>query len=258
MDVLQQPEQPVERKPVPLTLRVTWPFIVMVLLLAACATASLQVLSGVRAFVAGESLWTKGQKDAIYHLHQYAINGSPQAFDGFVRAMDIPLGDRAARLALQPGQVQTDVAREGFLRGGNHPDDIDSLIWLLRYFNHLDLVKKPVSHWLIGDQYINALRELSHEIHQRNTDGTADAATRQRWQNTIHEINAGVTPAARNFSEALGESSRQIVLLLMWTNMGMAAVLIVLTLWHTHGLLEQRRRAEQALERPNASRPAPP
>ena len=248
MDVLQQPEQPVERKPVPLTLRVTWPFIVMVLLLAACATASLQVLSGVRAFVAGESLWTKGQKDAIYHLHQYAINGSPQAFDGFVRAMDIPLGDRAARLALQPGQVQTDVAREGFLRGGNHPDDIDSLIWLLRYFNHLDLVKKPVSHWLIGDEYINALRELSHEIHQRNTDGTADAATRQRWQDTIHEINAGVTPAARNFSEALGESSRQIVLLLMWTNMGMAAVLIVLTLWHTHGLLEQRRRAEQALE----------
>jgi diguanylate cyclase (GGDEF)-like protein/PAS domain S-box-containing protein len=248
MDVLQQPEQPVERKPVPLTLRVTWPFIVMVLLLAACATASLQVLSGVRAFVAGESLWTKGQKDAIYHLHEYAINGSPQAFEGFVRAMDIPLGDRAARLALQPGQVQTDVAREGFLRGGNHPDDIDSLIWLLRYFDHLDLVKKPVSHWRIGDEYINALRELSHEIHQHNTDGTADAAMRQRWLDTIHQINAGVTPVARNFSEALGESSRQIVLLLMWTNMGMAAVLIVLTLWHTHGLLEQRRRAEQALE----------
>ncbi|MDH4419270.1 MAG: EAL domain-containing protein [Acidovorax sp.] len=248
MDVLQQPKQPVERKPVPLTLRVTWPFIMMVLLLAACATASLQVLSGVRAFVAGESLWTKGQKDAIYHLHQYAISGSPQAFEGFARAMDIPLGDRAGRLALQPGQVQTDVAREGFLRGGNHPDDIDSLIWLLRYFAHLDLVKEPVSHWLIGDEYINALRELSHEIHRRNTDGTADAATRQRWQDAIHEINAGVTPAARDFSKSLGESSRQIVRLLMWSNMGMAAALILLTLWHTHGLLVQRRRAEQALE----------
>ena len=112
--------------------------------------------------------------------------------------------------ALQPGQVQTDVAREGFLRGGNHPDDIDSLIWLLRYFDHLDLVKKPVSHWLIGDEYINALRELSHEIHQRNTDGTADAATRQRWQDTIHEINAGVTPpratSARPWAKARARS----------------------------------------------------
>jgi len=244
MDVLQ----PVERRPVPLTLRVTWPFITMVLLLAVCATASLYVLSTVRAFVAGESLWTKGQKDAIYFLNQYAITGSPQAFEGFTRAMEIPLGDRAARLALEPGQVQTDVARDGFLRGGNHPDDIDGLIWLLRYFDGFDLVKKPVDQWLVGDEYIRALRELSHEIHQRNTAGTADAPTRERWQNTIREINAGVTPAARNFSEALGESSRHIVLLLMWTNMGMALVLILLTLWHTHKLLAQRQNAERALE----------
>lgn len=244
MDVLQ----PVERRPVPLTLRVTWPFITMVLLLAVCATASLHVLSSVRAFVAGESLWTKGQKDAIYFLNQYAITGSPQAFEEFTRAMEIPLGDRAARLALEPGQVQTDVARDGFLRGGNHPDDIDGLIWLLRYFDGFDLVKKPVDQWLVGDEYIRALRELSHEIHQRNTAGTADAPTRERWQNTIREINAGVTPAARNFSEALGESSRHIVLLLMWTNMGMALVLILLTLWHTHKLLAQRQNAERALE----------
>ena len=244
MDVLQ----PVERRPVPLTLRVTWPFITMVLLLAVCATASLYILSTVRAFVAGESLWTKGQKDAIYFLNQYAITGSPQAFEGFTRAMEIPLGDRAARLALEPGQVQTDVARDGFLRGGNHPDDIDGLIWLLRYFDGFDLVKKPVDQWLVGDEYIRALRELSHEIHQRNTAGTADAPTRERWQNTIREINAGVTPAARNFSDALGESSRHIVLLLMWTNMGIALVLILLTLWHTHKLLAQRQNAERALE----------
>ncbi|PJI97702.1 diguanylate cyclase/phosphodiesterase with PAS/PAC sensor(s) [Acidovorax sp. 69] len=244
MDVLQT----VERRPVSLTLRVTWPFITMVLLLVACASASLYVLSTVRAFVAGESLWTKGQKDAIYFLDQYATTGSPQAFAGFTRAMEIPLGDHAARLALQPGQVQTDVARDGFLRGGNHPDDIDGLIWLLRYFDRFDLVKKPVDQWLVGDEYINALRELSHEIHQHNTAGTADAQARERWQTTIREINAGVTPAARNFSDALGESSRHIVLLLMWTNMGMAVILIMLTLWHTHGLLAQRRRAELNLE----------
>jgi len=73
MDALQ----PVERSPLQLTLRLTWPFIAMVLLLAACATASLYVLSTVRAFVAGESVWTKGQKDAIYYLGQYAANGSP-------------------------------------------------------------------------------------------------------------------------------------------------------------------------------------
>jgi diguanylate cyclase (GGDEF)-like protein/PAS domain S-box-containing protein len=244
MDVVLQPD---ERRPVQLTLRLTWPFIVMVLLLAACATASLYVLSTVRGFVAGESLWTKGQKDAIYYLGQYAANGSPQAFTLFTQAIEIPLGDRAARLALQPGQVQVDLAREGFLRGGNHPQDIDGLIWLLRYLHHFDMVQQPIQHWLVGDEYINALRDLSHEIRHGTELGSVDDDTRAQWQTAIRDINAGATPAARAFSEALGDSSRRIVALLMWTNMGIAATLILLTLWHTHTLLAQRRRVEQAL-----------
>ena len=239
--------QPGERRPVQLTLRLTWPFIVMVLLLAACATASLYVLSTVRGFIAGESLWSKGQKDAIYYLGQYADNGSPQAFTLFTQAIDIPLGDRAARLALQPGQIQVDLAREGFLRGGNHPQDIDGLIWLLRYFHDFDIVKKPVQHWLVGDEYIHALRELSHQIRQATERGAVDDATRAQWQTAIRDINAGATPAARAFSEALGDSSRRIVALLMWANIGIAVTLILLTLWHTHTLLAQRRRVEQAL-----------
>ncbi|WP_235507389.1 EAL domain-containing protein [Acidovorax sp. Leaf78] len=243
MDALQSGE----RSPLQLTLRLNWPFIAMVLLLAACATASLYVLSTVRAFVAGESLWTKGQKDAIYYLGQYAANGSPHAFDSFTQAMEVPLGDRAARLALQPGQVQVALAREGFARGGNHPDDIDSLIWLLRYFHQFDIVQKPLAFWLVGDEYISALRDLSHEIRHETELGQVDEITRVHWQATIRDINAGVTPVARGFSEALGNSSRRIVLLLMWLNGGMAATLIVLTLWHTHTLLTQRRRAERAL-----------
>ncbi|WP_235504141.1 MULTISPECIES: EAL domain-containing protein [unclassified Acidovorax] len=239
--------QPIERSPLQLTLRLTWPFIAMVLLLAACATASLYVLSSVRAFVAGESVWTKGQKDAIYYLGQYAANGSPQAFERFTQAMQIPLGDRSARLALQPGQVQVALAREGFAHGGNHPDDIDSLIWLLRYFHRFEIVQKPMEFWLVGDEYINALRDLSHEIRHDTELGQVDEITRVHWQATIRDINAGVTPVARSFSEALGDSSRRIVQMLMWLNGGMAATLILLTLWHTHTLLAQRRRAEQAL-----------
>lgn len=221
---------------------------VMVLLLAACASGSLYVLSTVRAFVAGESLWTKGQKDAIYYLDRYAATGDLQAYDQFRTAMEAPLGDRTARLALQSDPVQIDVAREGFARGGNHPDDIASLIWLLRYFGQYEIVKKPVQHWLVGDEYMAALQDLSQEIHRGYTAGAVDAATRARWQSGIQGINIAVTPAARAFSESLGDSSRRIVVLLMWANTGMAAALILLTLWHTRSLLAQRRRVEMALD----------
>ena len=47
------------------------PFLVAVALLAALGVGSAEVLSAVRACVGGESLWSKGQKDAIYHLTHY-------------------------------------------------------------------------------------------------------------------------------------------------------------------------------------------
>ncbi|MDP4074147.1 EAL domain-containing protein [Acidovorax sp. A1169] len=231
------------------TLRVTWPFLLMVLLLAACASGSLYVLSAVRAFVAGESLWTKGQKDAIYYLDRYAATGSPDAYAQYRKAVEAPLGDKAARLALvESDPIDLKAAREGFARGENHPDDIDSLIWLLRWFHHFEIMQQPLTHWLVGDQHIASLQLLAEEIRQGHAAGLVDAATRRGWQASIRAINAGATPAARAFSASLGDSSRRIVQWLLWANMGMAAVLILLTTWHTRALLAQRQRAELALD----------
>lgn len=240
--------EPPGQGPLRSTLRITWPFLLMVVLLAACASGSLYVLSAVRAFVAGESLWTKGQKDAIYYLDRYAATGSPDAYAQFRKAIDVPLGDKAARLALMESDpIDLDTARKGFVRGENHPDDIDSLIWLLRWFNRYEIMQQPLVHWLVGDRHIDSLWLLSLEIQHGHASGTVDAATRRDWQAGIRAINAGATPAARAFSASLGESSRRIVQWLLWANAGMAAVLILLSTWHTRRLLAQRQRAELAL-----------
>lgn len=52
-------------------LRLVWPFVAVVLLQALIGGGSLFILSGVRAYVGGESLWSKGQKDAIHYLQRY-------------------------------------------------------------------------------------------------------------------------------------------------------------------------------------------
>lgn len=241
--------EPPRQGPLRSTLRITWPFLLMVVVLAACASGSLHVLSAVRAFVAGESLWTKGQKDAIYFLDRYAATGSPDAYAQFRKAIDVPLGDKAARLALlETSPPDLNAAREGFARGENHPEDIDSLIWLLSWFNRYEIMQQPLVHWLVGDRHIDSLLQLSQEIQHGHTSGLVDAATRRDWQARIRAINAGATPAARAFSASLGHSSRRIVQWLLWANAGMAAALILLTTWHTRSLLAQRQRAEQALD----------
>src|SRR3954471_16448451 len=61
---------------------------------------SIHTLSSVRALVGAEGLWSKGQKDAVYHLRKYATSGNEADYQGFLHFMAVPLGDHKARLEL--------------------------------------------------------------------------------------------------------------------------------------------------------------
>lgn len=108
----------------PRLLGLVWPFIIVVLVQALVASGSLYTLSAVRAYVGGESQWSKGQKHAIYFLSLYANTGREEFFGEYRAAIAIPLADHSARLALEQSEPDTDAARVGFLQGGNHADDL--------------------------------------------------------------------------------------------------------------------------------------
>lgn len=82
-------------------LRLVSPFIAIVLLQAFLAGMSLTILSSVRAYVGGESLWSKGQKDAIHYLYLYGETGEERLYEQFRDAAAVPFGDRDARRALE-------------------------------------------------------------------------------------------------------------------------------------------------------------
>ncbi len=86
--------------------------------------------SAARAYVGGESLWSKGQKDAVIHLMRYADGRDEEEFRAYERAIAVPLGDRQARLELTRARPDYDKAAAGLLVGGNHPDDIPGMIRL--------------------------------------------------------------------------------------------------------------------------------
>ena len=75
------------------------PFVAVVVLLAALGLTSTHILSAVRAYVGVESLWSKGQKDAVYHLVNYAHGRRAEDYQRFVDAIAVPLGDHIARIA---------------------------------------------------------------------------------------------------------------------------------------------------------------
>ncbi|MCF4995007.1 EAL domain-containing protein [Pseudomonas syringae] len=232
----------------PRLLGIVWPFIAVVLFQALLGGVSLYVLSAVRGYVAGESLWSKGQKDAIYYLNLYADSRDEAIFLKFKAAIAVPQGSHQLRLALDREPPDLQAAREGILQGGNHPDDVSSLIWLYLNFRHFSYLETAIDRWTVGDAYLVQLDDVAQEMHERIEANVASPADIQDWKRRIFSINDAVTPAARAFSDALGEGSRMIMRLLLFTNLATALGLIALALLRTHKLLKQRHAFAEALQ----------
>src|SRR5580658_9774685 len=120
---------------------------------------SLRQLSAVRAFVEGEALWSKAQKDATSRLERYTVTHDERDYDAFLKNLEIPAGDHQARIELQKPAPDLEVVRAGFLRGHNHPSDVDPMINLLRHFYWIGYIHQAIGHWMLGDLLLGELEE---------------------------------------------------------------------------------------------------
>ena len=232
----------------PRLLGIVWPFIAVVLLQALLGCVSLYMMSAVRSYVGGESLWSKGQKDAIYYLNLYANSRDEINYLKYQQAIAIPQGGHDLRIAMDQPVPDIPRATAGILQGGNHPDDAKSIIWLYLNFRHFSYLEKAIDLWKIGDNYLVQLDEVAREMHERILEGGVTNSDVLVWRQRINAINEGVTPAATAFSDALGEGSRVILRILLVVNLATAVCLIILALLRTHKLLEQRHAFATALQ----------
>ncbi|KQU79184.1 PAS domain S-box protein [Mesorhizobium sp. Root102] len=231
----------------PRLLGLVWPFIAVVLVQALVASLSLHTLSAVRAYVGGESQWSKGQKQAIYFLSLYAGTGNQEFFSEYRGAIAVPLADRSARLALEQPEPDTNAARAGFLQGRNHPDDVTGMIWLFQNFRSFSYLDAAIRHWTAADTMILALQQLGEAMHETLGKGPASAAEISAWKAQIHQLDHQINPLSKAFSDSLGEGSRFIKMLLTFANLVTAALLILLAVWRTRKLLAQRQAFQLAL-----------
>ena len=228
-------------------LRSVVPLVIVILFQAFLAGVSLEVLSSVRAYVGGEGLWSKGQKDAIHFLTLYAATGNEQQFRQFEKAIAIPLADLAARRSLERSPVNVNAAFRGFEGGGNHPSDIPGLIRLFRYLRDVPYMARAVTCWRATDTWLEQLARLGEAIYVQRHDRPGDAGMIKSLTDRIGEIDRQLAPEALAFSQRLGEGSRSIKLLLTIANLFTAASLIALCIWHTRKMVDQRLRFEHAL-----------
>jgi len=227
--------------------RIAAALLVISVCLVAAAALSMEVQSAIRAYVGGEGLWSKGQKEAVFRLGRFAETRSPLEYGKFRAAIDICLGDSQARIELEKAEFDPAVARAGFLRGHNHPDDIAGMIRLFRYFRHVSYMDRAIGVWTRADALITELVEagdiLDAELRKSSPDAQRVAALLAR----AYSLGDRLTPMEYEFSTVLGEASRAISRLLIELMLALSVALFFLGTLTIRVLLARNLRLQEEL-----------
>ena len=192
----------------------------------ALAYGALAVQSGVRAYVAGESQWSKSEKDAFIQLARYAETGDEDAYAEFQMQMTVPLGDHSARLAMVAPELDRPAAVAGLLAGRNSIEDIPMMIRLFRWGGQLPYMRDAIAIWTEADPAILELSELGARMHALHAAGRPDPQALAALRRRAFDINADLRPLEDRFSASLARGARYVNALL-FASMALGALLML-------------------------------
>lgn len=219
---------------VPLNMSVNWrwiklivPLLVTTVLLVAVGIGSMDILSSIRAFIGGESRYSRAQQNAVQNIIQYAMSHDERDYQRFLDHIAVPLGDGSARLALEQSDPNLGEARRGFLIGRNHEDDINGVIRLYRNFRNVSYMREAISIWTEADSYVNELNAEANRLHTLNLRHFDDASLQASLARIKH-INSKLNSLEDAFSLRLEDGARKIQYILILAMLGIATTLILI------------------------------
>jgi signal transduction histidine kinase len=186
---------------------------------------TIKILSASRAYVNGESHYSKAQKDGTRHLTTYLFTRDPAKWDAFIDELNVPKGDRLARIGLT-NDSNIELIKNGFRAGRNDEKDIDAMVWLFKNFESVSFFKNAVEEWSDADTAIMELSDLGNEIHQQINSTTLTYDEQQIILKKINSIASRLTKSQGQFSENLGEGTREIKNYLLLINIILTLIII--------------------------------
>ena len=183
---------------------------IMALLIGAELTAlwfTIHTLSAVRAYVGGEGLWSKAEKDAVYQLEAYGRTRDEHAYQAYLDYLSVPLGDHQARVLMAQPHPDYNAEYQAFLKGQIEPSDIPGMIALFRQFNRVSYIADAISDWTQADALLGQLQTLGSQLHRDVRAGRSTASI-DRILTSIKLLNQELTVIEDRFSYTLGAGSR--------------------------------------------------
>lgn len=170
---------------------------------------TIKTLSALRAFINGESQYSKAQKDGSRNLVLYLHQHDEHFYNAYAKNLKINISDSLALKGLFEGRKR-DILLDNFIKGNNNIDDADDMIWLLRNFSEVSFLKKCIAYWRDANHQIEKMDLKAQVMRQRILKGSyppaqalADSRVINNWDNSLTQLESG-------FSDTLEFASRSI------------------------------------------------
>ncbi len=203
-----------------------------------------EILSGVRAYVGGEGLWSKAEKRAVLSLTKYSSSHAESDYQQYLAEVAVPAGDKQARLQLERLTPDMAVVERGFVQGRNSPEDVDSMSRLFRRFGSVGYMARAIAVWTEGDRYIDQLRSLADDLHREVNSVHPDAQKIRQLADQVAAVDASVTPLEDEFSSTLSQGARWINRVLSMVTLIASGVLLLIGIGLSSAVLTQIRNSE--------------
>ena len=204
-----------------------------------------EILSGIRAYIGGEGLWSKAEKRAVLSLTEYATSHSESDYRQYLAEISVPAGDKQARLQLQSPTPDMRLVRDGFVQGRNSPEDVDSMSRLFRRFGRIGYMARAIAIWTEGDRYIDQLRSLADDLHGEVNSAHPDAQKISKLAGEVAVVDARVTPLEDEFSSTLSQGARWIDRVLSVVTLLASGLLLLIGIGLSSAMLKQTRDSEE-------------
>ena len=206
-------------------------FALLLIVLLSCASLivinyyTIKILSVNRAYINGESHYSKGQKEAVRYLTTYLYTQDEKLWELFQKELKIPKGDGIAREELLKNGDEV-IIKEGLRAGGNNEKDLEGIIWLFKHFHTVPFFKKAVDEWGKGDQLINQLEAIGNEAREKIKSSGLNSSERAKTLAKISTVSDVLSIVQRNYSNTLSEGTRKIENYLIYTNIFFILIII--------------------------------
>ncbi|MGE5452880.1 MAG: ATP-binding protein [Acidobacteriota bacterium] len=220
--------------------------LLVVLLVAMLAIAAVNVLGAVRAYVAGESMWSKARSEAVEQLYRYAKTHDPRDMARFHAALQVNINDRLAREAMERDDPNTARTQQWLIMGQNHPDDVASMVSLFHWFGERWVLKDARRTWAEGDALIDQLQAEGRQLEVAIQDQASPAQIDAQLQR-ITQLNTQLRAAGIHFSTVLGNAARVAEALLIGGIASAAVLLSLISLVQVRQVLLKQTRHQDHL-----------